>query len=96
MVSAVLAGQQRVDLTGPSVRGLQCRMPTWITHSITGNSAISATGISSSHHSPPPTTTRATTEPTRNVAIIDGLGGFQNAGQDWPSVTLVRRPPRHR
>ena len=66
-------------VTGPSVRGFQCRIATWTHHSITGNSAISAAGMTSSHHEPPPTATRATIEPTRNAAISQGLGCFQNS-----------------
>ena len=52
-----------------------------MTHSMTGNSATRAAGITSSHQEPPPTTTRATTEPARNVEIMYGEGCRQNARQ---------------
>ena len=38
-------GEQGATLSAPTFRGLQCRMPTWISHSITGNKAISAAGM---------------------------------------------------
>src|SRR3954447_16545859 len=66
-------------VTGPTERGLQCRIATWMHHSITGNSARRPAGISTSHQAPAPTPTRATTEPTRKVEIIHGLGCFQNS-----------------
>ena len=34
--------------TPPTLRGLQCRITTWMTHSITGKNATSATGTISS------------------------------------------------
>ena len=93
MVGAVVAGQQGVDLDRPDLRGRQCRIITWITHSITGKSAMSPAGISSSHQEPPPTTTRATMAATRNVEIRNGLGWLQNDFHAWPSETFVRRLP---
>src|SRR3954471_6866472 len=66
-------------VTGPSERGFQCRIATWMHHSITGNSATSAAGTTSSHRAPPPTTTLATIAPSRDAEISHGLGSFQNS-----------------
>ena len=65
-------------VTGPTLRGRQCSTPTCTTHSITGNSASSPTGSSSSNQLPPPTSTRAVTAASSEVAISHGLGWRQN------------------
>ena len=83
MVLAVLAGEQGVDGdAGRRGAGASAGCTTWITHSITGNSATRAAGITSSHQEPPPTTTRAAIAPTRNVEIMYGDGCRQNERQD--------------
>jgi hypothetical protein len=78
-------------VTGPRERGLQCRIATWMHHSITGKRATSPTGTASSHHEPPPATARATTDPTRNVEISHGLGCLQNSPHAAPSDSDWRR-----
>jgi hypothetical protein len=48
--SRCLRASRESTLSAPNLRGFQCRMQTWITHSITGTNAISVARIISSHH----------------------------------------------
>ena len=77
--------------SGPTLRGRQCRIATCTTHSMSGKAATRPSGKASSHQLAEPSSTRPTTEATRNVAIIGGLGWRQNSRQAPRSDRPARR-----